>query len=48
MYSAFSQVILLLNLVRPGLEMVVRVKSLFLYFSDPNLALVTLQLLLYY
>lgn len=33
--------ILLLNLVRPGLEMEVRVKSLFLYFSDPHLALVS-------
>lgn len=43
MFSIFLQMILLLNLVRSGLEMAVRVKPLLLYFSDPNLELLSIS-----
>lgn len=44
MDSAFPQMIVLLTLVKPGLELVVRVKFQSLYFLDPKLELVALSL----
>ena len=39
--SAFPQMIPLLSLVKPGLEMVVLIKFRSLYLSDPNLQLMS-------